>query len=310
MHSGAGLIKRLEADYPDRARDRASFRKTWIEFSALFQPGLAGYPIDGMPSLLLARDAGDLGLAMLWIVESALIRSVAFAVRDLVPDTSPVRSIIREPSLIGALAHSEDSARPAVIEPRGERIAMRGFKKYITGGTDADFIFITARMAGDEKITKLVGVPVRNLPPEALRTLAMESLRTTGHASLTLDGITLPASYLIPLEPGTLRREIKRWGIIERSLIMQAFIGLLVYLAHALDMNDTVGELDRLLALQNDAAARQIAQALNGETIAEGGAGMREVMALSGRIQGALEGAPSPLAARRDDLSLFNSLKP
>ncbi len=310
MHSVAGLIERLEESFPDRIKDRASFKETWSELAALFPPGLAGYPIDRMPSLLLARDAGDLGLAILWIVESALIRSVASAVRDLVPDTSPVRSIIREPSLIGALAHSEDSARPAVIEQHGAHIAMRGFKKYITGGTDADFIFITARMAGDEKITKLVGVPVRDLPPEALRTLAMEPLRTTGHASLTLDGITLPASCLIPIEPGALRREIKRWGIIERSLIVQAFIGLLIYLARALSMQDAVGEPDRLLALQNDAAARQIAQALNGETIAEGGAVMREVMALSAWIQGALEGAPSALAVRRKDLSLFNSLKP
>ncbi len=310
MHSGAGLIRRLEADYPDRVKSRASFRETWNELSASFPPGLKSYQIEGMPSLLLARDAGDLGLAMLWIVESALIRPVASAVRGLVPDTSPARSLIETPSLIGALAHSEESAHPALIEPDGERIAMRGFKKYITGGTDADFIFITARMAGEEKITKLVGVPARDLPAGALRTLEMESLRTTGHASLTLDGITLPSSHLIPIEPGTLRREVKRWGIIERSLIMQAYIGLLIYLARALDSKDTGGELDRLLSLQNDAVSRQAAQALNGETIAEGGAGIRDVMALSGRIQGALAGAPSALSARRDDLLLFNSLKP
>ncbi len=298
------MLESLEASFGARSSDDSLFRAAWSGVAELMPPA-PFLPCDAleMPSFLLARHAGDLGFAILWIVQSTLVRSL---LADLGPGVASMSG--GGPATIGALAHSEDSAHPVTAVERGDVVELSGVKKYITGGIHADFVMVTARKPGDDKISSITAVPAASFPTGALRPLAMDSLKTTSHASLRLDAFTAPRSFLISAEPAALRKAIKRWSIIERSLIMQAYAGLVLYAAEKLAQRELAGTIMPALDDHNRLIAAQLASARAGDRVPEDNSVLSPLLASANPLISALHADAAP-SSRLPDLLLFRSMK-
>lgn len=298
------MLESLEASFAARSGDDSLFRAAWSGVAELMPPA-PFLPCDAseMPSFLLARHAGDLGFAILWIVQSTLVRSL---LADLGPGIASMSG--GGPATIGALAHSEDSAHPVKAMERGDAVELSGVKKYITGGIHADFVMVTARKPGDDKISSITAVPSASFPPGALCPLAMDSLKTTSHASLRLDAFAAPKTSVIGADPAALRKAIKRWSIIERSLIMQAYAGLVLYAAEKLEVRDAAGAIETALDDHNRLIAAQLASARGGERVPEGSSLLSPLLASARPLIQALQNDAAP-SSRLPDLLLFRSMK-
>ncbi|HPA72543.1 MAG TPA: hypothetical protein PKY31_09750 [Spirochaetota bacterium] len=315
----ADILSALEKSYLARCSDPAARRAAWGDVVAEFTPSLGARTPDGLvPATAIARDTGDLGLALLWIVQAAVVRPIAADVVRGAERYHPALAAL-SPEKIGALAHSEDPAAPVVLERSGGGIRLFGKKKYITGGLDTDFILVTAREKGDDIVTSLVYVPRSAIPDGALSDLSMGILKTVSHASLTLDGITLPGEHLAVMEPAALRRHLKRWGLVERCLIMEAFSAAMRYLALRLeavagfDPADTAS-IGTLLEERRRVSLEAVAAAEAGNRVETGAGDLGAIMGLFGKIGAACDapGAslPEDLSLRRGDLTLFSRLRP
>jgi hypothetical protein len=311
----------IESTYPERQLDSGKSINTWKEFASVYPPsaGLSVRDKTFLPSTLLTLQSGDLGLSMLWIVQATLIRAL---LNDLLktegvnPHLSALLGKISDYS-IGAMAHSENKNNPVIIERKDGITFITGMKKYVTGGLHADFILLTAREKPDEKITWLAYIPSDILPEGALSDLMLKTLRTINHASLSMENMPVPEENIFHTEPSALRRVLKKWSIIERSLIIEAYIGLLVYLA--LKLNGISGGIDnrildmrRLLEDRNIISKRQIGCALAGKHIDEEAPDIVRISDHSGFLNGLLSSGnkiPPDLAARLSDLNMFSLLK-
>jgi len=241
----------------------------WREICEAYPPRLDSSS-PSAPSLDMAMTAGDLGLALLWIVQASLVRGL---IADITADQADNNNLFSEigPAAIGALAHNDDRERPVILS---QGCMLNGTKRYITGGTSSDFIFVTSREKADDKISHLVMVRTRDIPPGSLVDLDLGSLKTVSHGRLTLSDFAVPDGCIIPCERKPLRRSIKRWSIIERSLIMQSFLGLMQYINRAIiretgTMVIEEDELDSAIKTQNETVHEQIDSALAGDLIDE-----------------------------------------
>lgn len=234
------LLDKIERTYLDRCENNSTFKKLWQEAVSEYPPDISRCLKSPRPSLSLSRDAGDLGLAIMWIVQTAIVRPI---LNDIGIIELPIgEGKAASAHHIGALAHSEDRNFPAIINESTERIIVSGKKKYITGGTNADFLLLTARREGDDNTTALIVLPKEAIAPESFKNLTLPMLRTIEHASLELHECVLSRENLMPIEPSHLRRSLKRWSIIERAFIAEAFIGLCAYIAIALEHSNLMAK--------------------------------------------------------------------
>lgn len=247
------IFIQLEVTFSQRCAEPSLLRPAWNGLSQIYPPDLARFRAHSpyMPSTLVAMRSGDLGMAVLWIVQSALIRSIARECSRAGSDT--LHTAIRH-NEIGSLAHSEKPGNPVILRKSPDGINLSGEKSYITGGLQTHFIVITAREPGGEKISKLAFVPASTLPAHALEDLRFPALKTTGHARLTMRDMPIPAHHILPLEDSRLRRTISIWGLIERAYIMEAFTGFCIYCARKLSsmLPHSTSIEEKLLALLNE----------------------------------------------------------
>jgi alkylation response protein AidB-like acyl-CoA dehydrogenase len=312
------LLRALEQSYRTRCGDPAAAMAAWLECAAVCPPSLAPRPGGGpVPSTVIALESGDLGLALLWIVQAAVVRTLAADIAGEAERYHPDLAAI-PPGHIGALAHSEDAAAPVIAEHLDGGIRLSGKKKYITGGRNADFILVTARGKGDDKVSSLVYVPCSLLAQGALTDLDLGMLRTANHASLALDSITLPADNLVVMDPAALRRHLKRRGLVERFFIMEAFLGAMLYLARRLEQLSLAGppdieELQSLLELQRRVSLGAVAADRAGERISTEGAGLTPIIEAFSRLGTCFTApnapVPDELSLRYRDLTLFNRFR-
>ncbi len=296
------FLKRLHADYSARRDDRSRRAVVWNELCAHFPPSIEACAAGTPPSTLLARDAGDLGIAILWIVQAALVRPIASEIGA--PGTA-----FSSPASIGALAHSEDPARPMRVAMDRGGPALSGHKKYITGGLDADWIIITA-MGGDETGPRAVYVRTANLPAGALEEIELGMLGTTSHARLSLSGQSPEGAVLLPADGRTVRRAVKRWGIVERALILEAYAGLCSHLARRTGLAEIQARLDELIAARSLSRRGQVEAAMAGARIEPGGADVAELTGISASIAEAAAALAAEDSRRLDDLKLARIFSP
>ena len=254
----------------------------------------------------------------MWIVQAVLVRSLILELGDDARGghADPEISNALRSDGIGALAHSEEADNPFIFERFGERLVLKGSKKYITGGTHCDFILLTARRAGDSKVSSLIHLPASELPEGALEEISLPALRTTSHARLSLDEFTLHARHLLPLSGPKLRRGLRTWSIVERAFILRSYIALCVYMADRLPelcggaMRAGLGEL---LSRQRVLAADQARQAAGEARVPEQSIDISRLFKLIAPLRAGLGTAgteiPSRLLARAPDLGLFDLLK-
>ncbi len=287
----------------------------------MFPPVLENYSQhDDFPSTDISRFSGDLGLALLWIVQAALIRSLT---RDslLTPETVTILTSIMHDegsASIVALAHSEDPRKPVTIREDEGRLLVNGTKKYITGGLQCDFILLTSRHDGEEKPSLFACLPVRILPGGSLAELDIGALKTTSHARLVLSDFNLPRELLLPVEGALMRKLILKWGIIERALILESYIALCLFVCEELDGFDSFDRsvpdgLRRLLAEQKKISRVQLAQAQSGKMVDRKSADTAALVSHIRQIKNYLSlrrtDIPAHLTDRQRDLDLFSIFK-
>jgi hypothetical protein len=315
------LFARLEDGFVSRCGNFTLQRAAWEELAREYPPFLERYreAAGPLPSGTVARRAGDLGLAMLWIVQATIIRALLTDLR-LAGDASRIGALLDmlEHDRIASLAHSEDPANPVIAETReSTETFVKGTKKYVTGGFLSDLIILTMRGAGEEKVSRAAVIPAYILPDDAMEDLNLQALRSMSHTRLVLRSFGIPESDVLDIAPADLRRAIRRWGIVERALIFEAFIGFCLYMGEKLPAgalpDGDLNVLNALLHTQSAAAWEMYNQARGGERIAEKSADIATVLAHAARIRDALRTSPAALIeateARLKDLDLFSHMR-
>ncbi len=265
------IIADILTSYGERYDNPEAQKELWRAIARIFPPKL-NHETSPLPSRIIAREGGDLGLSLLWIVQASLIGGISGDIREHLDENIPLLEPL-SPLSITALAHSDDRDRPMLLNRNGHG-ALSGRKRYITGGVTADCIMLTARERADEKISRLFLLQARDLPAGSLIPLEMRSLRTTCHASLDLQDYAVSREQAL-LAPGDfVRRSLKRWSYIERSMIMQALLGLACHINAAAREETGVAMadpeiLEQDLTAADDALSRQIIAALKGGRIEE-----------------------------------------
>jgi len=272
----AAVLGRLHDGYAARCDNGRQQKQDWTDLvAAHFPPDLAADEVE-RPNRLLAETAGDLGLALLWIVQAALIQPGLTLIRQQPGLDKQMAEELAAigPAHCGALAHSEAAAHPLVVSPTptGE-VKLSGTKKYITGGQGADFLLVTGRAAGEEKVSRMIWLPAAAIRDHEIRALDLNALRTIAHGRLVLEDKKTAGHYLLPLSASQTRRYLAAWGIIERGLILESFLGLMVYLnrQRAVQLENPLsrGEkmLKGLIAEQGAAVNEMIGEARSGHRV-------------------------------------------
>lgn len=308
------LLQVLEKQYMDRVRNMPLQKDAWKRFAAHYNPH-KNYTGSRRPSLKLARYVGDLGMSLLWIVQASLIRGLLKEIRETGNESGPA-SILKdyEGTHISALAHSEARSNPVIIGEKDGRLILSGEKKFITGGSTADYIFLTGRTAGETGISRMVIVPVAGLPGSIMPELDLNALFTVTHSRLLMDELVLDRASLIPMESRTLRRTVKIWGIIERSMILEAFLGYCIYLKDRLGgMGDMASLSDTMLAVmlkeQEEIVSEQIQAIQLGNRIEEKIVDIQKLIDITGIFsiidKSHIQKFPEELQYRLKDLQFF-----
>jgi len=312
------LIDRINSTFLTRTEDLSLQREIWRDLANQFRPEISQYRT-ARPSTLIARETGDMGLAVLWIVESMLVRPILKDISlaaDITENISGILSTVGTDSIC-ALANSENPAEPVVYEERNGKIIFSGEKKFITAGANADLIIVTCRRPGEEKVSGVALVGRKSLPEGSLIDLNLNIFRSVSHTKLIINGFQ-PDNEIIPaLDPSVLRRSLKRWGIIERALIMESFISFLIYAGRLFaSKNIIIPETEKLMDiqdLQTESANKQLDEALYGKIVETKNADAAGVFSIIGRFKEKFsehnEKFSEEERIKLSDLSLFDNLK-
>jgi len=312
------LIELIDSSIESRTTDLDMQKKVWEAAAELFRPDINLYRYT-RPSVILSQETGDLGLALLWIVQAALARPVLNDITFNIADASGIAPVISGVShkTIISVAHSESSAAPVTFATDGKTAVLNGTKKFITAGRNSGLIIITCREAGAPKIERVALVTNDELPAGAMSPLNLQISRTVDHTSLTLDQFHLSAERLPQADPGLLRRSVKKWGIIERALILESYISFLLYCNCLFSEHGiTIASGDEIISLlenQTRSASKQLEEAVYEKLVTTANAGIEDVIRLTSRFQQAYNEKEHQLPAdqkiRLADLFLFNRLK-
>lgn len=312
------LIELINNGIAARSSDLSLQKKVWEAVTELFRPDINLYR-NTRPSVILAQETGDLGLALLWIVQAALARPVLNDIILNIADASgisPVISAINYKTIL-SVAHSESPAAPVTYMTDGDKAVLNGTKKFITAGRNSGVIIITCREPGAPKIDRVALVTSEELPAGAMSPLDLKITRTVDHTSLTLNEFHLDAERLPQADPRIIRRSVKKWGIIERALILESYMAFLLYCNYLFsELGVTIASEDEIISLlenQTQSASKQLEEAVYEKQVTTGNAGMEDIIKLTGRFQRAYNEKEHELPAdekiRLADLFLFNNLK-
>ncbi len=313
------LIENLEKTFIERSNDRSLFRETWNQVCREFPPAADhDYKTSMFPSTRFAMEAGEMGFAILWIVQFALFRCILKDALSDMKDDHPLVSRISsvDDTVIGAMAHNEPRDNRMMIRSEESTVLLNGAKKYISGGYDADVLLVTGRRSGDDHYSKMVYLPVEIIPDGSLVSQDLEVLYTISHGMLVIDDCRCDKSNLFPIKDKDLRKLLKRWSMVERTLIVEAYIGFMKYLADACEASEEIrerkDELQEMLDFHIDFSRKQMDNAWNRNFVDTGGdmAGILGItQALIQYIANNREKLPPEITARARNLQLFNKLR-
>ncbi|MCX7679781.1 MAG: hypothetical protein N2316_11280 [Spirochaetes bacterium] len=300
-------LSHLERTYIDRSCDSRSFVNEWRQILSLYPPNILQYINNERPSLLIAKYAGDLGIAIFWIVQAILIRAFLKDVSMLI-SSFPVTFA---ENIIGALAHSEDINMPTVFREIDKNFLFSGKKKYITGGTHANIILLTARRHDESSVSSLFMISRDMIPPESVKKLSLPFLRTIEHASLEMNEVLIPQNHLIPIDSLYLRRFLARWSIIERALIAEAVVGICRYVASKIDFQSAlqkslIVQIEKLLLKTQNGVREMLTAALAEEKIPMA-LPLMEIAECYAKLKDLIAHPhlPQEISLRADDLSIL-----
>ncbi len=312
------LIEKINATFLKRVTDTSVQKEIWVNLSEQFRPEISQYR-SARPSTIIAQETGDIGLSVLWIVQTVLIRPILKDISLYADITEKISEILLSVgnNSICALANSESSSNPVVYQEDNGYVFLTGEKKFITAGVNADLIIITCRKTGEEKVSGFALVDRTNLPSESLTDLNLNIFRSVNHSKLTLKNYRAEKSIIPELDPAIIRRSLKKWGIIERALIMESFISFMIYVNRLFSSKEIIiardDELIDFLNLQTDSANRQLEEALHGKKIETQNADTAGVFSILQKFKEKLNNFNGKFSedekTKLSDLSLFDSFK-
>lgn len=266
------LLENIKSNYLKRTTDISEQKNTWIKLSEQFKPDLALYRI-ARPSTIVTRETGDLGLAVLWIVQAALIRPILKEIILRCGNDNEVAEMLRivNHNSLCALAHSENPAEPVMLSESESGYILNGEKKFITAGKNSELMMVTCRTAGDEKISRIALIDPSQLPDGSLPDLNLDIMKSVSHTKLILNNTSLHHFQIPRIDSGMIRRLVKKYGILERALILEAFLSFLLYAEKILNAAGAElslhDEISSLIELQSASVTKQIDEAVYSEKI-------------------------------------------
>ncbi len=312
------LIDKINSTFLERTASVSAQRDIWIDLAVQFRPEIGQYR-SARPTTIITRETGDLGLAVLWIVQSMLIRPIIKDITFNANITGKVSDLLSgiSGSSLCALANSESSDNPVVYTVNNGAIILNGEKKFITAGVNADLIIVTCRKQGEEKVSGVALIETGNLPADALTELDLNIFRSVNHAKLHFREFSTEAGVIPEVDPAVIRRSLKKWGIIERALILESFISFMIYANRVFKERDIIvageDELAELLGLQTESANRQLEEAVYGSRIETRNADLSKLLAATARFREKFNAFTGRFSEdekiKLSDLSLFDSLK-
>ncbi len=209
------ILTSIEESFLSRYRQRQFSLDLWQSIMEAWPPALE---TGSRPSLVMARRSGDAGLALLWVVQAALVRPILQCVAD------------QDTPLLGALCHAEEREDPMIIKRKNGCVLLSGSKRFVSGGPEADLLLVTGRSEPEGKIDWLLALPPEELAP-FMKELSLPALNTVPHGRFSVTDFN-PERYLeTDTDPSLLRRILKTSGLLERSSIVEMVCGLGLYLA-------------------------------------------------------------------------------
>ena len=212
------MFESIEKSYLARSESQSDRMRIWENLSLTLPP-------------LLTRESGDFALSIQWIVQATIVRGIHQALIKL----NAISDIPLKNDTIGALAHSENPNKPFVIEKIDNILHISGEKSYITGGNIADFLMITGKSTNNGELSLII-LNKDDLPPNSITELNLPNLKTTDHGKLTINSTQISLEHLIKIDNRDLKRILKKQSLLEKTLIIEAAFGLIIYL------NRVIGE--------------------------------------------------------------------
>ncbi len=312
------LINKIKDTYLERCSSSTLQKKIWEDLALFFKPDIKNYRLN-RPSSLVAGETGDLGLAVLWIVQTALTRPV---INDLVLSATDESTFISlagniTDSSLCALAHSEDSSSPVLLTEEDDSIILNGVKKFITAGVNADYILLTCRDKNEPKINRAVMLNRELIDPDEMKDLNLPVMKSVNHTSLNFINKKVAHKNVPPVDAPSLRRSIKKWSLIERAMIIEAFIPFLRYFNKAaaekgiIIIEDDI--LHNLTSLQSSLVCRQLDEAFYTGKITSENINIKELLDIISRFREKSDEISHILdeadKLKFNDVFLFDSLK-
>ncbi len=312
------LLELIKSTHLQRISDIHEQKKVWFRLSEKFNPDIKLYRT-GRPSVIIAGETGDLGLSVLWIVQATLTRPILNEIilkSEDDEDLSLMLGKINQNSLC-ALAHSESPKEPVVLSKTAGGYLLNGEKKFITAGKNSGMMFVTCRMPGDEKISRMAVINTAELPADSLPELELPIMKSVSHTKLVLKDTAVQNFQVPRIDPAFTRRMIKKYGILERALILESFLSFLLYAEKSLFLQgielSPTGDIQSLIEMQSVSVAKQIDEAVYNDRIETENIGLNKLFPLIDIFKKAYIKAehilPETEKVKLRDLFLFDSLK-
>jgi len=312
------LLEEIKSGYIKRTTDIDEQKNIWIKLSGQFRPDLTLYRA-ARPSTITARETGDLGLSVLWIVQAALIRPI---LKEIVLKSendeklSEMLGVVNHNSLC-ALAHSEDSKAPVTLTENGNGFILNGEKKFITAGKNASLMITTCRIPGEEKISRIAVVNSSDLTENSLPDLNLDIMKSVSHTKLVFDNYAIKHFQIPRIAESDIRRMMKKYGLLERALILEAYLSFILYSEKILNSAgagiSNSDEISSLLELQTESVTKQIDEAVYTDRIDTQNIPLQKVFPFIEIFKKAYLDRMDALAEsekiKLKDLFLFDSLK-
>lgn len=178
------------------------------------------------------------GLSVYWIIQLVFIE--------------PLKEYLSESgfdlpeNIKASFAGYEPPGHSLTYEIQGTSVILNGHKGFITGAFESDWIFISARKPGEEKISSLIAAENSGILKNSLTDLKLNALNKVSTASLKLNNAHIDNAIIAENDPSALRRIIRSGNIMEKILILDMSVHLARHLLIKMNekkLSDTADKL-------------------------------------------------------------------
>ncbi len=182
--------------------------------------------------------AGIPGISIYWIIQNVFIKSLKKYLSDLGHNLPE--------NIKASFGGFEPPGKTLTYEKKETGVLLNGEKGFITGAFDSDWIFLSARKPGEEKISSIIAVKNEGIIKDSLTDLKLQAFNKISHASLKLTDAFIENAIIDSSNPNRIRRIIKSGNIMERIMILEMYI---YFARHIIDQMNITGLSGKVKAL-------------------------------------------------------------